>query len=110
VGPFVFYDQMGPARSNPAKALMCARIRISAWRPSPICSTARWTIADTLGVHRPSIPGAVNLMTAGRGIAHSERTGPKARADGHSLHGIQVWIALPTEDEEIEPEFRPSWR
>jgi redox-sensitive bicupin YhaK (pirin superfamily) len=105
VGPFVFFDEMGPADFPPGQGVDV--------RPHPHIGLATVTYlfegemdhADTLGVRQTILPGAVNLMTAGRGIAHSERTGPKARADGHSLHGIQVWIALPTEDEEIEPAF-----
>jgi redox-sensitive bicupin YhaK (pirin superfamily) len=105
VGPFVFFDEMGPAEFPPGQGVDV--------RPHPHIGLATVTYlfegemdhADTLGVRQTILPGAVNLMTAGRGIAHSERTGPKARANGHSLHGIQVWIALPTEDEEIEPAF-----
>ncbi len=105
VGPFVFFDEMGPAQFEPGTGIDV--------RPHPHIGLATVTYlfdgemdhADTLGVHKTIHPGAVNLMTAGRGIAHSERTGPKARKDGHFLHGIQVWIALPTQDEEIEPDF-----
>ena len=105
VGPFVFFDEMGPARFPPGKGIDV--------RPHPHIGLATVTYlfdgemdhADTLGVHKTIEPGAVNLMTAGKGIAHSERTGPKARAAGHELHGIQVWIALPSEDEEMDPSF-----
>jgi len=51
-------------------------------------------------------PGDVNWMTAGRGIAHSERTGPELRAKGHRLHGIQTWVGLPQKDEETDPHFQ----
>ncbi len=105
VGPFVFFDEMGPAEFAPGQGVDV--------RPHPHIGLATVTYlfdgemdhADTLGVQKTILPGAVNLMTAGRGIAHSERTGPDARANGHKLHGIQVWIALPTQDEEIEPAF-----
>ena len=105
VGPFVFFDEMGPAKFPPGQGVDV--------RPHPHIGLSTVTYlfdgemdhADTLGVQQTIAPGAVNLMTAGRGIAHSERTGPKARADGHVLHGVQVWIALPTKDEEIEPAF-----
>ncbi len=105
VGPFVFFDEMGPATFKPGTGIDV--------RPHPHIGLATVTYlfegeldhADTLGVQKTIYPGAVNLMTAGKGIAHSERTGPKARADGHTIHGIQVWIALPTEKEEIEPDF-----
>ena len=105
VGPFVFFDEMGPAVFAPGQGVDV--------RPHPHIGLSTVTYlfegemdhADTLGVEQTIYPGEVNLMTAGRGIAHSERTGAKARAAGHPLHGIQVWIALPVEDEEVEPEF-----
>jgi redox-sensitive bicupin YhaK (pirin superfamily) len=105
VGPFVFFDEMGPATFKPGTGIDV--------RPHPHIGLSTVTYlfegemdhADTLGVQKTIHPGAVNLMTAGKGIAHSERTGPKARAEGHSIHGIQVWIALPKADEEIEPDF-----
>lgn len=105
VGPFVFFDEMGPARFPAGEGVDV--------RPHPHIGLSTVTYlfdgemdhADTLGVQQTIYPGEVNLMTAGRGIAHSERTGPKARAAGHALHGIQVWIALPSEDEECEPDF-----
>ena len=105
VGPFVFFDEMGPATFPPGEGVDV--------RPHPHIGLSTVTYlfdgemdhADTLGVVQTIYPGEVNLMTAGRGIAHSERTGAKARADGHALHGIQVWIALPDEDEEIAPDF-----
>jgi hypothetical protein len=61
---------------------------------------------DSLGSVQEIRPGAVNWMTAGRGIAHSERTGPEVRAAGHRLHGIQSWIGLPQADEQAEPGFQ----
>lgn len=105
VGPFVFFDEMGPARFEPGQGIDV--------RPHPHIGLSTVTYlfdgemdhADTLGVQQTIYPGEVNLMTAGRGIAHSERTGPKARAAGQAMHGIQVWIALPAEDEEIAPDF-----
>ena len=105
VGPFVFFDEMGPARFEPGQGVDV--------RPHPHIGLSTVTYlfegemdhADTLGVQQTIYPGEVNLMTAGRGIAHSERTGAKARASGQAMHGIQVWIALPAEDEEIEPAF-----
>jgi redox-sensitive bicupin YhaK (pirin superfamily) len=60
---------------------------------------------DSLGVVQPIRPGEVNWMTAGRGIAHSERTPPELRASGSSLYGIQTWVALPERDEECEPAY-----
>jgi redox-sensitive bicupin YhaK (pirin superfamily) len=58
-----------------------------------------------LGSHRSIVPGAINWMTAGRGIVHSERTGAEQRTRGGRLHGIQLWVALPRAHEEVPPEF-----
>ena len=105
VGPFVFFDHMGPATMPAGKGMDV--------RPHPHIGLATVTwLFDGAIRHRDSLgsavdirPGAVNWMTAGRGIAHSERTPPAERAAGHSLHGVQVWVALPQADEEIAPEF-----
>lgn len=105
VGPFVFFDHMGPAEFEPGNGIDV--------RPHPHIGLATVTYLfdgemdhrDTLGVEQTIHPGDVNWMTAGKGIVHSERTGPGARAAGHNLHGIQTWIALPAEDEETDPSF-----
>jgi redox-sensitive bicupin YhaK (pirin superfamily) len=60
---------------------------------------------DSLGTAAPIRPGEVNWMTAGRGIVHSERTGPERRAEGDHLHGLQMWVALPSAQEEMAPAF-----
>jgi redox-sensitive bicupin YhaK (pirin superfamily) len=105
VGPFVFYDHMGPAVFAPGNGIDV--------RPHPHIglATVTWLFEGTIR-HRDSVgsladitPGAVNWMTAGRGIVHSERTPPEARRDGQRMHGIQVWVALPRADEEVAPEF-----
>jgi redox-sensitive bicupin YhaK (pirin superfamily) len=105
VGPFVFYDHMGPAVFAPGKGMDV--------RPHPHIglATVTWLFEGTIR-HRDSVgsladitPGAVNWMTSGRGIVHSERTPPDARRDGQRMHGIQVWVALPRADEEVAPEF-----
>ena len=105
VGPFIFFDEMGPAEFAPGDGVDV--------RPHPHIGLATVTYlfegemdhADSLGVHQTIRPGDVNWMTAGKGIVHSERTGPEAREAGHRLHGIQTWVALPEADQEIEPEF-----
>lgn len=105
VGPFVFYDHMGPAEFKPGNGMDV--------RPHPHIglATVTWLFEgtirhrDTLGSLADITSGAVNWMTAGRGIAHSERTPPDARRDGQRMHGIQVWVALPRADEEVAPEF-----
>ncbi|MCP5152785.1 MAG: pirin family protein [Ectothiorhodospiraceae bacterium] len=105
VGPFVFLDEMGPARFGPGEGIDV--------RPHPHIGLATVTYLfegeilhrDSLGCVQPIRPGAVNLMTAGRGIVHSERTAPEVRAAGSTLHGIQSWMALPDEAEEVAPAF-----
>jgi hypothetical protein len=105
VGPFIFFDQMGPA-----EFLIGQGIDV---RPHPHIGLATVTyLFDGEIVHRDSLgtelairPGALNLMTAGRGIVHSERSGPAARALGPRLFGIQAWAALPARHEEGEPAF-----
>lgn len=105
VGPCIFFDHMGPAKFSPGQGIDV--------RPHPHIGLATVTFLfngeihhrDSLGFHQPIRPGDVNWMTAGRGIVHSERTGPETRAEGHTLHGIQTWVALPKGDEETEPAF-----
>jgi len=105
LGPFVFFDHMGPARFAAGEGVDV--------RPHPHIglATVTWLFEgvmrhrDTLGSVQDIRPGAVNWMTAGRGIAHSERTPPEARLEGAPLHGIQTWVALPLADEETEPAF-----
>ena len=105
VGPFIFFDHMGPV-DFPANNGVAVR-------PHPHIGLATLTYLyegtilhrDSLGYVQPIEPGAVNWMTAGRGIVHSERTPPEMFASGSRLHGLQIWLALPTEKEEIEPSF-----
>jgi redox-sensitive bicupin YhaK (pirin superfamily) len=104
VGPFVFFDHMGPAEFPPGQGIQV--------RPHPHIGIATITYLfegeivhrDSLGFHLPIYPGAVNLMTAGRGIVHSERAGSDLDQVSR-LHGIQSWMALPEGQEEIEPAF-----
>ena len=105
LGPFVFFDEMGPADFAPGTGIDV--------RPHPHIglATITWLFAGALG-HRDSLgtdidihPGAVNWMTAGRGIVHSERTPPAQRELGHHMHGIQAWVALPVAAAECEPAF-----
>jgi len=106
VGPFVFFDEMGPAEFAPGTGIDV--------RPHPHINLATVTYLfegeilhrDSLGSEQVIRPGEVNWMTAGRGIVHSERTPPARRATGQRLHGIQLWIALPRAHEESEPSFR----
>src|SRR5690348_16649605 len=105
VGPFVFFDQMGPAVLAPRQGLDV--------RPHPHIGLATVTYLfegeilhrDSLGTVQPIRPGEVNWMTAGRGIAHSERTPPQTRQRGGGLFGLQIWVALPRGREEVEPSF-----
>lgn len=105
VGPFIFLDQMGPAVFAPGAGIDV--------RPHPHIGLATVTYLyegeilhrDSLGVVEAIRPGEVNWMTAGRGIAHSERTAPEVRARGHRLWGLQSWVALPPGHEEDAPSF-----
>lgn len=105
VGPFVFLDHMGPAHFNAHQGIDVA--------PHPHIGLATVTYLfsgeifhrDTLGSAQAITPGAVNWMTAGRGIAHSERTTPAEKSRPHDAHGLQSWVALPKEFEECAPEF-----
>jgi redox-sensitive bicupin YhaK (pirin superfamily) len=105
VGPFVFVDHMGPAVFEPGRGIDV--------RPHPHIGLATVTFLwsgsithrDTLGSLQDITPGDVNWMTAGRGIAHSERTPQILREGGHPLHGMQTWVALPRTHEETAPEF-----
>jgi redox-sensitive bicupin YhaK (pirin superfamily) len=105
VGPFVFFDQMGPAHLAPGLGMDV--------RPHPHInlSTVTYLFAgaidhrDSLGTFATITPGAVNLMTAGRGIVHSERSPAAERSAGPELSGIQTWLALPERVEEMAPAF-----
>jgi len=105
VGPFLFFDQMGPAHLDVGTGIDV--------RPHPHINLATVTYLfegaidhrDSLGTFATIEPGAVNLMTAGHGIVHSERSPSAERAQGPQLSGIQTWIALPEADEEMAPAF-----
>lgn len=105
VGPFIFFDRMGPAILRPGQAMDV--------RPHPHIGLATVTYLfdgqirhrDSLGTEMVIAPGDVNLMTAGRGIVHSERSPEELRGDALSISGLQTWLALPTEHEEMAPAF-----
>jgi hypothetical protein len=105
VGPFIFFDHFGPAVFRAGQGIDV--------RPHPHIGLATVTfLFDGEIVHRDSLrnavairPGEVNWMTAGRGIVHSERTASDHRAGGEHLHGLQLWVALPAADEEVDPSF-----
>ncbi|WP_323011630.1 pirin family protein [Castellaniella sp.] len=106
VGPFVFFDHMGPlelAAGIPRELDVKPHPHIGLSTVTYLYSGAI-THRDSLGSLQEIRPGAVNWMTAGRGITHSERL-EYARAHGASMHGIQAWVALPREDEECAPSF-----
>jgi len=104
VGPFIFFDHMGPTEFPPGKGIQV--------RPHPHIGIATVTYLfegeivhrDSLGFVQAIRPGAVNLMTAGRGIVHSERAGEDLQVTSR-LHGIQSWMALPDGHEETDPAF-----
>jgi redox-sensitive bicupin YhaK (pirin superfamily) len=105
VGPFIFVDEFGPARMEPGEGMDV--------RPHPHINLATVTYLfdgaiehrDSLGSRKVIEPGAVNLMTAGRGIVHSERSPAESRNAGPSFYGMQTWLALPDGQEEIAPAF-----
>ena len=105
VGPFIFLDHMGPADFAAGQGMDV--------RPHPHIGLATVTYLfegemfhrDSIGSAQEILPGAVNWMTSGRGITHSERTGEEVRKTARRAHGLQSWVALPKEFEEIAPEF-----
>jgi len=106
VGPFIFLDHMGPVHLAAGRGLDV--------RPHPHINLATVTYLfdgeilhrDSLGSEQPVRPGAVNWMTAGRGIVHSERSPAAERKAGARVHGLQLWVALPRALEEVVPSFR----
>ena len=105
VGPFVFFDQAGPAEFITGKGVDV--------RPHPHIGLGTVTYLyrgefqhrDSIGSNQIILPGAVNWMVAGRGVTHSERTSSETRRSPHALFGIQTWIALPEDREEVAPSF-----
>jgi redox-sensitive bicupin YhaK (pirin superfamily) len=105
VGPFIFFDHMGPMQLGPGEGMDV--------RPHPHIGLATVTYLfegelvhrDSLGSHQTIRPGEINWMTAGRGIVHSERTSAELRRTGFRMDGLQLWVALPRSHEEAEPEF-----
>jgi redox-sensitive bicupin YhaK (pirin superfamily) len=105
VGPFIFFDHLGPTQFAPGYGIDV--------RPHPHIALATVTYLfsgtlehrDSLGTVREIRPGDVNWMSAGHGIAHSERTPQAARIPGEHVHGIQSWVALPDGQEDGEPTF-----
>lgn len=105
VGPFIFFDQMGPAHFPAGEGINV--------RPHPHVGLATVSYLfsgsmlhrDSLGSVQEIFPGDVNWMIAGHGIVHSERETVEVRTQPHHLHGLQMWVALPPEHEKIEPDF-----
>jgi hypothetical protein len=105
VGPFIFVDEFGPARLPAGRGMDV--------RPHPHINLATVTYLfegaiehrDSIGSHATIEPGAINLMTAGSGIVHSERSPQALRPEGPALYGMQTWIALPDGREEVDPAF-----
>ncbi len=105
IGPFVFFDHLGPADMPPGKGIDVRS------HPHIGLATVTWLFEgalehrDSLGTIKTIRPGAVNWMTAGRGIVHSERTPHEEREAGHRIEAIQTWVALPQAHAEQEPRF-----
>ena len=117
IGPFIFIDHMGPTQLGPKKYMDVDQ------HPHMGLSTLTFMLEgeiiheDSLGTHQRIRPGSVNWMTAGKGVTHTERT-PKDLRDGNTFtaHGYQIWVALPKELEDMEPQFHhidgkdiPKW-
>jgi len=105
VGPWIFFDHMGPATFKAGQGVNV--------RPHPHINLATVTYLfegeiwhrDSLGSSEPIAPGDINLMVAGKGIVHSERERDEIHQQDHRLNGLQLWLALPEADEEVEPAF-----
>lgn len=105
VGPFIFFDQAGPAEFLTGQGVDV--------RPHPHIGLGTVTYLyrgdfhhrDSIGTDQVILPGALNWMVAGKGVTHSERTSQAGRAGPHSLYGIQTWIALPEDREDMDPIF-----
>src|SRR5690554_1953080 len=105
IGPWIFFDHMGPAHFAAGDGINV--------RPHPHIGIATVTYLfegeilhrDSLGSLQPIRPGDINLMVAGHGIVHSERERPEITATDHTLHGLQLWLALPEAEEETDPAF-----
>lgn len=105
IGPWIFFDHMGPAHFPAGDGINV--------RPHPHIGIATVTYLfegeilhrDSLGSLQPIRPGDINLMVAGHGIVHSERERPEITATDHTLHGLQLWLALPEAEEETDPAF-----
>jgi len=106
VGPFVFFDHLGPLQLSPGRGIDV--------RPHPHINLATVTYLlegeiahrDSLGSYQVIRSGAINWMTAARGIVHSERTTPEEKARGPRLHAVQLWVGLPQQEEQGDPAFR----
>lgn len=117
VGPFIFIDHMGPSTMGPVKYLDVDQ------HPHLGLSTLTFLLEgeimheDSMGSKQRIVPGSLNWMVAGKGVTHTERTPPDLRnGNTHQLHGYQIWVALPKELEQCEPEFHhldkkqlPKW-
>lgn len=106
VGPFIFIDHMGPSEIKPGQYLDIGQ------HPHIGLSTLTYLLAgeiehrDTLGTKQRVVPGGVGWMTAGKGIVHTERTPQDLRDGRHfTMHGYQIWVALPKDQERMEPQF-----
>jgi redox-sensitive bicupin YhaK (pirin superfamily) len=106
VGPFIFFDHMGPAHfaANTTSGDVRQHPHIGLATVTYLFSGAMMH-RDSLGVVQRIEPGAINLMTAGSGIVHSERMPEDVRAQNITVEGIQIWLALPTEMEDCDPSF-----
>lgn len=115
VGPFIFFDHMGPKDFGPDERMDIGPHPHIGLSTLTYLLEGRLVHRDSLGTEQEITPGAVNWMTAGSGIVHSERS-PKNHSDINRMHGMQIWVALPLEHEDVEPSFHhieakdlPAW-
>lgn len=116
VGPFVFIDHMGPEKLGPEQNLDIDPHPHIGLSTITYLFEGQITHRDSMGVEQVIKPGAINWMTAGKGVVHSERTPKELRGKSKTVHGMQIWVALPKDKEKIDPSFHhftseeiPTW-
>lgn len=105
VGPFIYLDHMGPVELAPGSGLDVPPHPHIGLETVTYLFDGELEHRDSVGSHQLIAPGAINWMTAGRGVVHSERTATAARTRAVRLHGLQIWVALPRDQEQVEPAF-----
>lgn len=105
VGPWIFFDHMGPATFAAGEGVNVGQHPHIGIATVTYLFTGEILHRDSLGTYQAIRPGDINLMVAGRGIVHSERERPELKQSKHGMHGLQLWLALPEDQEEVDPQF-----